>query len=138
MLSPRRILASILIAAMLAVAGLRGQTLSLGGSHAQEDGSAHAEHRHFHEHDHESAPAAPHAHGEHGDHVHVTLDDWARTAARAAVELPKLDVLGTMPALLLPDIGTVSGPGLVVRACEPWWTPPKAELAALRAIRLLV
>ena len=128
-----------MVAALLAVTGLRGQTLSLGGSHVHADGLEHADHGSHHNHSQQAAPAEPHSHDEQGDHLHLTLDDWARTAPRAAVDLPKVAVFAIVPMPALPDIGgTLYGPGRALRPFEQWRPPPAGELTALRSIRLLV
>ena len=137
-LAIRRLLASLLIAALLAVGGLRGQTLSLGGDHAHGPDSAHADHGHHHDHHHEPSPAAPHSHDDHDTHLHLSIADWARMAARAAVDMPKLHVLVTLRFPAIPDVGAASCLSRPMRNSEPWRSPPRGELAALCAIRLLV
>lgn len=134
----RRLLASFLIAALLAVAGLRGQTLSLGGASTHGADATSVDCGNHHDHHHAPSPAAPHSHDDHDTHVHLSIGDWARSAARAAVDLATLHVPVTLPIQALPDLGVASSLFRSARMSEPWRPPPKGELVALRAIRMLV
>jgi len=134
----RRFLASLLIAALLPVGGLRCQTLPLGGDHAHGPDSARADHGHHHVHHQERCPAAPHSHDDHDTHLHLATADWALMTDRAAVDVSKLHVLVTLQFPAIPDVGAASCLSRPMRISEPWRPPPTGELAALRAIRLLV
>jgi len=135
-----RVLVSILVAALLAVTGLRGQTLSLGGSHVHENGHKHADHCHHHNHPQQPAPPAEsHSHDEKSDHLHLTLNDLVRSASRTTVDLPKIAVFAIVPVPALSEIcEPLHSPSRFLRLCEPWPPPSAGELTALRSIRLLV